>query len=80
MEQLLKQLNTYWHSSSDERYLGENPACYQVLDDLEKRFEGMQDSEIEKVLDELPVEQIEQLQSIFEDLVDERKVFLKYTD
>lgn len=78
MEELLEKLNELWNSSKDERFKGENPACIGVLESIEEEFSNMTDDEIKEILDELPEEQLEQLLSVFEDMVDDRKFMAEY--
>ena len=78
MNELLEKLNELWNSSEDERFKGENPACDEVLEAIGAEFVSMEDDTIIEILDGLTQEQLEQLQSVFEDLVDERDVFENY--
>ena len=78
MKELLEKLNELWNSSDDERFKGENPACVGVLESVEEEFSNMTDEEIKEVLDGLPEEQLEQLLSVFEDMVDEREFMAEY--
>jgi hypothetical protein len=78
MEKLLEKLNNLWNSSDDERFKGENPACVSVLESIEKKFSNMTDDEIREVLNGLSEEQLEQLTSVFEDMVDERGFMTEY--
>lgn len=78
MEELLEKLNELWNSSDDERYKGENPACTDILNSIESEFSNMTDDEIKGILDGLPEEQLEQLLSVFEDMVDEREFMADY--
>lgn len=76
MNELLEKLNSLWNSSDDERFKGENPACIDVLEEIEEKFQNMDDEEIKEILENLSGEQLEQLFSVFEDMVDD-KPFLK---
>lgn len=78
LNDLIEELDKLWNSSDDERYKGENPACADVLNAIENKFLDMTDDEIKKVLDGLSDEQLEQLFSVFEDMVDEREFMEGY--
>lgn len=78
MDELFEQLNNLWNSSDDTRFNGENPACADVLDEIEEKFQNMTDEEIIEVLDSLSDEQLEQIASVFEDMVDDRPFMEDY--
>ncbi len=78
MDELFEKLDSLWNSSEDPRFNGENPACADVLDEIEESFQNMTDKEIIEVLDNLSEEQLEQIASVFEDMVDERPFMEDY--
>jgi hypothetical protein len=78
IDELFEELDKLWNSSDDPRYKGENPACYIVLDEIEKNFLTMSDDEIKEALDSLPKERYEQLYAVFQDMIDEHEFMKDY--
>lgn len=60
MEELLKELDKYYHINSDPRYRGEHPKCDEILDQLAEEFSKMKESDLRELLDGMDYDHLEQ--------------------
>ncbi len=80
---LFSKLDTYWNLSGSE-YKGENPACYDIQKEILEELKSLTSNEVSKVLIKLTDEQLNQIISITEEIIehfpDTAKTFIKIND
>lgn len=68
MDELLKELNIYYHEKSDPKYPGEHPMCSKLLDSIEEEFRAMKESDLRDLIEGMNDDQLEQVTSALMDL------------
>lgn len=68
MEELLKELNYYYHISDDPRDAGEHPRCSEILDEITEEFLKMDEEKLRELLDSMDDDQLEQVTGALMDM------------
>lgn len=70
LEELLKELNKYYHISADPRFRGEHPRCDELLDEILIEFRKMKKEDAIKLVSSMNDDQLEQVTYVLEESLD----------
>jgi hypothetical protein len=70
IQELLKQLDSFWNISADPRYKGEHPDCGRIQDELLAELRKLTDDELLELLTPMSDEQLNQIAIVLETISD----------